>query len=238
MSSTRKTAVITGVIFIIATVASLLGTALTPAQTGTDYLTRFSAHANQVAGGALLSLVAYFASGSIAIVMYPVMKTHNAGLALGSVIFRAIEAVMYTAGLVCLLSILTVGRQFTAPGAADQASLHVIGDLLLSLHQHAALAGVFAFSLGAFMYYYLFYQSRLIPRWLSGFGIVAIVLMLAACVLALFSDNPVTGYIPLAAPIFFQEMVLAVWLIVKGFSPSASASRSGKTEPNTLLSAA
>ena len=67
------------------------------------------------------------------------------------------------------------------------------------------------------MYYYLFFQSWLIPRWLSGFGIVAITLMLSACVLALFSGNRITSYIPLAFPIFLQEMVLAVWLIVKRF---------------------
>ncbi len=87
------------------------------------------------------------------------------------------------------------------------------------------------------MYYYVFYQSRLIPRWLSGAGIVAIISMLAACMLALFSDNAVTGYIPLAFPIFLQEMVLAVWLIVRGFEPSGSAAGSRKAETNALLSA-
>jgi hypothetical protein len=170
--------------------------------------------------------------------MYPVLKKWNAGLALGSVIFRTIETVFYTVGVVCLLSLLTLSQQFTSAVSADRTSLQAIGDLLLTIHQQAALAGVFAFCLGAFMYYYLFFQSRLIPRWLSGFGIVAIILMLTACVLALFSDNPVTGYIPLAFPIFLQEMVLAVWLIAKGFNPSVSASRSGKTETNELLSAA
>ena len=170
--------------------------------------------------------------------MYPVLKERNAGLALGSVIFRTLEAAFYMVGVVSLLSLLTLGQQFTAAGAADRTSLQAIGDLLVSVRDHAALVAVFAFCLGAFMYYYLFFQSRLIPRWLSGWGIVAIILMLAACVLALFSDNPVTGYIPLAFPIFLQEMVLAVWLIVKGFNPSVSAARAGKTETNELLSAA
>lgn len=232
MNSFRKIAVITGVIFIIATVASLVAAALTPVLTGTDYLTRFSAHTNQVAAGALLYLVAAFTSVGIAISMYPVLKERNAGLALGSVVFRALEAVFYMVGVVSLLSLLTLGQQFTTAGAADRTSLQAIGDLLVSVHGHAALLGVFAFCLGAFMYYYLFFQSRLIPRWLSGFGIVAIILMMAACVLALFSGNRITSYIPLAAPIFVQEMVLAVWLIVKGFNPSAIASLSAKTETN------
>jgi len=238
MNSTRKIAVITGVIFIIATVASLSATALTPGQIGTDYLARFSAHPNQVAAGALLYLVAAFASAGIAIAMYPVMRRSNAGLALGSVIFRALEAVFYIVGVVSLLSLLTLGQQVTTAGAADRTSLQAIGDLLVSVHDHAALVAVFAFCLGVFMYYYLFFQSRLIPRWLSGFGIVAIILVMAACVLALFSGNRITSYILLEFPIFLQEMVLAVWLIVKGFNPSVIAARAAKTATNELLSAA
>ena len=170
--------------------------------------------------------------------MYPVLKQWNTGLALGSVVFRTIEAVFYMVGLVCLLALPTLGQQFTTAGAADRASLQAIGDSLVSVHDQAALVGVFAFCLGAFMYYTIFFQSRLIPRWLSGFGIVAIILMMTACVLALFSGNRITSYIPLAFPIFLQEMVLAVWLIAKGFNPSGSVSKSGKTETNELLYAA
>jgi Domain of unknown function (DUF4386) len=232
MNSTRKIAVITGVVFIIATVATLLASSLVPGLTGADYLTRFSAHTNQVAAGALLYLIGHFASAGIAVVMYPVLKKWNAGLALGSVVFRTIEAAFYMVGDVCLLSLLTLGQQFTSALAADHASLQAIGDSLVSLRDHAALLAVFAFCLGACMYYTLFFQSRLIPRWLSGFGIVAIILMMAACVLSLFSGNRITSYIPLAFPIFLQEMVLAVWLIAKGFNQSAIASRSAKADMN------
>jgi hypothetical protein len=237
MNSTRKIAVITGVVFIIATVSVLLAGVLVPDLTGADYLTSLSANANQVVAGALLYLIGAFASVGIAISLYPVLKQWNAGLALGSVVFRTLEAAFYMVEIVCLLSLLTLGQQFTTVGAADRTTLQAIGDSLVSVHDHAMVLAVFAFSLGAFMYYYLFFRSRLIPRWLSGWGIAAIILITAACVLALFNDNPVSGYILLAFPIFLQEMVLAVWLIVKGFNPSVSTSKSGNTETNELLSA-
>jgi Domain of unknown function (DUF4386) len=238
MNTDRKSAITAGVLFIVATVASFVALAVTPVLTGADSLTRFAAHPNQVAAGALVYIVSAFASAGIAIAMYPVMKGSNAGLALGSVVFRAVEAVFYMVGIVCLLSLPVLGRQLAAAGAAERASLQAIGNTLVSVRDQAALLAVFAFCLGAFMYYTLFFRSRLIPRWLSGFGLVAIVLMAAACVLALFSGNRITSYIPLAAPIAVQEMVLAVWLIVKGFNPSVRAARTGNTEPLELLSAA
>ncbi len=228
MDSTRKTAVVAGVVFIIAAVTGLLGSSFVPVLSGTDYLTRVSENASQVAAGALLSLIAALASAGIAIALYPVLKKTGEGLALGSVVFRALEAVMYMVGPVSLLSMRTLGQRFTAAGAADRASLQAIGDSLVSVRDHAGLLGVFAFCLSAFIYYYLFYGSRLIPRWLSGFGIAAIILMATACVLSLLSDSPITSYVALAAPIGLQEMVLAVWLIVKGFNASARAAEPAK----------
>ena len=130
----------------------------------------------------------------------------------------------YVIAVASLLSLLTLGQQLVSAGAAERASLGAVGGLLLSLREHAALAGVFAFCLGAFLYYLAFFQSRLIPRWLSGWGIAAIILMTTAGVLALFNNDAVTSYVPLALPIFLQEMVLAVWLIARGFSPSAARS--------------
>jgi hypothetical protein len=236
MNSTRKIAVITGVLFIMATVTSLVAAAITPALTGTDYLAGIAAHPNQVAEGALLYIIAAFTSVGIAIALYPVLKERNASLALGSVAFRALEAAFYMISVVSRLSLLTLGKQYATAGTADRAWLQAIGDALVGVHDHASLLAVFAFSLGALMYYCLFFQARLIPRWLSGAGIAAIISMLAACMLALFSDKLITGYIPLAFPIFLQETVLAVWLIAKGFHPSASAARPGKAETHELLS--
>ncbi|MCC6189164.1 MAG: DUF4386 domain-containing protein [Anaerolineales bacterium] len=238
MNSNRKFAVIAGVVFIIATAASLMSTALVPALSSPDTLTQMSAQVNQVAGGALLLLVAAFGSVGIAVALYPVLKERSAGLALGAVVFRTMEAVMYLVGAVCVLSMLSVSQQFATAGGPDRSVLQSLGNALVSLHDHAAVTGVFAFCLGGLLYYALFFQTRLIPRWLSGWGIVAIGLMLLACGLAVLNDRPVTGYALLAAPIGLQEMVLAVWLIVKGFNAPATTPVGAGAAAKKVLSAA
>ncbi|MBU1175707.1 MAG: DUF4386 domain-containing protein [Alphaproteobacteria bacterium] len=211
--SDRFAARLAGVVFIAATTASIAGSVLLPDASDVDYAALLAAQAPNVAGSALLTLVAAFSSAGIAVVLYPVLRRYGPTLATASVVFRAIEAAMYILGVVILLSILSLGLDSTG----DDAARLLATETLRSLRSHASLAGVFAFCLGALAYYALFLIVPLAPRWLSGAGIVAIALMLVACVLALVADREITSYVALALPIAVQEMVLAVWLIVKGF---------------------
>lgn len=217
VSSTRQVSIATGALLIVATVAVLGASALDPTLTGTGYLTEIANHPHRLAGAALLYLVAAGGSVGIAIALYPVLKRVHNGLALGALTFRAIEATLYATAVVAVLSILPLGQEFTTAPVDDQGTIHAIADSLLSARDHSNLAAVFAFNLGALMYYALFYRSQLVPRWLSGWGIAGVLLMLCACLMALFSDNPITGYTLLVLPIAVQELVLAVWLLVKGF---------------------
>jgi hypothetical protein len=94
------------------------------------------------------------------------------------------------------------------------------------------VAALLAFSLGALMYYTVFYQSRLIPRWLAGWGLVGATLTIVSSVILLFRliDPMSTTQVVLNLPIGVQEMVLAVWLIVRGFNPSAIAFASAQSD--------
>jgi hypothetical protein len=234
MNTNKKTAIIVGVLFITATVASVTGTAFTGSiLDAPDYLVKISANENRVIVGALLAFIAAAASASIAIFLYPVLKKYNEGLALGSVGFRLIEGVFYIVAAIGLLSLLTLSQEFVKAGAPDTSYFQTLGALILAVRDSAGFVfGVIAFCLGALMYYYVFYQSKLIPRWLSGWGLVGATLCMVAGVLVMFRlIIPVsTIHIVLNLPIAVQEMVLAVWLIVKGFNSSAIASLSAKTE--------
>ena len=227
MDSARRTSIGTGSVFLVATVTAVAAGELVPSLSGADFLEGPADHPHRLAAAALFYLIAAGTSVGIAIVLYPLLRTTNATLALGAVVFRTIEAVFYTVAVVSLLSVLALGRQLATASPDDRATIRVIADSLVSVREQSSLAGVIAFGTGALMYYALFYRYRLVPRWLSGWGIAGVLLILIACLLALFSGDPVTGYTLLILPIGIQEMVLAVWLLVKGFSGAGRRTRAG-----------
>jgi hypothetical protein len=223
-SSARTTALIAGLLFIVADIATFAGDALLPDLSRADYLVQYSLHAGLVSAGVLAKIVSALAGAGIAVAMYRVMKRASVGLALGSVIFRTVEAAFYLVGAMSLMTVLKLSQRFATAGVAERAVLQTVGDSFVGLRGYAApLLGVCAFCVGSFLYNLLFFQSRLVPRWLSGVGVAAILSLAVACVLSLFSGNAITSYIPLALPIFVQELVLAVWLMSKGFNTAAIA---------------
>ncbi len=80
------------------------------------------------------------------------------------------------------------------------------------------------------MFYYLLYKSKIIPQWLSGWGLIGAALYLLSGFFPLFGhDSRSTIYVILEIPLAVNEMVLAVWLIVKGFNASAVSELSAET---------
>jgi hypothetical protein len=237
----RKNAISVGVLFITATVLNVLGKTkfLDPILDAPNYLIKISANENQVIIGGLLVLLSAFACAGIAIGLYPVLKKQNGALALGSVGLRVIESMLYIVGVVCTLSLITLSQGYVLAGESNASAFQISGTLLLAVKDSAGLLSVVTFTLGGLMYYYVLFQSKLIPRWLSGWGFAGAALSLACALLTIFGQLiPFsTVFILLQVPIGLQEIVLAVWLIVKGFNPSAIASLSAKTATNELLSA-
>ena len=242
MNNYRKTAIIVGVLFIIATVAAVLGKVVfyQPILDAPDYLAGISANENQVIIGAILGLIAAFACAGIAIWLYPTLKKHNGAMALGSVGFRIIEGILYVVVVIGLLSLLTLSQEYVKAGTPETSFFQALGSILLAMREWAGQLAVIAFTLGGMMYYSVFFQSKLIPRWLAGWGFLGVALSLASALLSLFGQVvPFSAVsVLLNLPIGVQEMVLAVWLIVKGFNPSpvAITSPSAEKATNELLS--
>jgi hypothetical protein len=237
----RKTATLVGVLYIIGTIAGMLSVAFsTPILDDPDFLTNLAANENRFVTGTLFVLLMGLALAMVPVLMFPILEKHNRALALGYVVFRgALETAAYIAMVITWLFLLIVGREYIAAGAPSASYFQSLGTLLKEGNDSISPILGIVFSLGALMLYYVFYQSKLVPRWISGWGFIAILMHLATCFLIMFNLQRPFSTINLMMnfPIFLQEMVMATWLIVKGFNPSAIATLSAKTATNELLSA-
>jgi hypothetical protein len=227
MNSINKTARIVGVLYIIGTVAGMLSHVLTrPVLGGSDFLVNVSTHEIQIIAGALFVLIMGFALAMVPVMMFPLLKKYNEALALGYVVFRgALETMMYIVLAISWLFLIPLSQEYVKAGTPDASYFQTLGAVLLNGHDLIGPVQTIVFCLGALIFYYLLYQTNLIPRWLSGWGLIAIIPYLAAGLLVLigFFGPLSTSEIVLEFPLALQEMVMAVWLIVKGFNPSAIA---------------
>jgi hypothetical protein len=161
--------------------------------------------------------------------LYPIFKKHNEVLAFGYVLFRGVlETVLGTVMVISMLLMLTVSEIYGKTGVADASSLQTMGSMLTASKDWTEMIAALVFSIGALMIYALFYQTRLVPRWLSAWGFIGAPLYFFANFASMFSPLHIAPSIEhgiglLLIPLAIQEMVFAVWLIVRGFNPSAIA---------------
>ena len=233
----RKTAVIVGALFFVATVASLataplLGSALE----GPDYVLKLPDVENDIITAAMFETILAVSLVGIGALMFPVLRKHAEGLGMAYAGIRLAEAIFIVIGAVSLLGMLSMGQDYAA-GRLDGAGSLSVGALLLSLREFSFLFGTLIFlSLGGLVLNYTLYRARLVPRWLSAWGLIGGVGILIYGALGLFGTETTSfdATTLLAAPIGVQEMVFASWLIIKGFDAPTKATVAGS--PTVLAS--
>ena len=220
MDSYRKIALLIGILFIIATVTAILTIAFlgntldTPLNFDTVSENEF-----QVVIAVLFWIILAVSVAGIGFMMYPILKKYHEGFALGYISFRLVESVCIIISSISLLSLLTISKEYVG-GTLEAIYYQPSGNLLLALQNWSFEIGTLIFlGLGGFFIYYPLYELKLVPRVLTLWGIIGAACVLLYGLLGLFglTADSVTLNV-LAAPIAIQEMVFAVWLIVKGFT--------------------
>jgi hypothetical protein len=235
MNTHRKTAVIVGVLFIIATAFLFIGEAFyKPILSSPNYLEITYPNRTVVIIGILLEFLCVLAMPLIPVFAFPVLKKHNEALALGYVVFRSLEAViLISVAEINKLSLIGVSQAYLNQEGANAAYFQHIGSAIQAENYWGDTAGLIynlVFIIGALMLYSVFYQSKLIPRWLSVWGLIAAVSLLTGAMLSEFSNISPVLTLVVILPIAVQEMVMAGWLIVKGFYPAAIAAGADRSQ--------
>lgn len=218
----RAAATTAGILYITGTVAGILsGLVISPVNGATDPLGAASTHQGAVATGALLVLLMGLSLAFVPVVLLPILRPVNEVLAVGYLVIRgAVETTCYV--LLAVGWLLLAPLDSVVPASAGRRSR--LGEILINGDAaNAVLALVFC--LGAALFYVVLYRSGIVPRWISLWGLVSIPVYLAADLLAMYGvvETNSTTQTLLFLPLFAQEMVLAVWMIARGFRPVVPA---------------
>ena len=201
---------------------------LTPILEAPDYLVQVSANEHRVIIGTLFFFMNAFMIAGVAIVMYPILRKYNEALSVGFVAARLAEGILILIATLAILMLLTLSLEFVETGAPDTPYYQTTGDLLLALHDWAYdVWWAIIISLSSMMFFCLLYQSMLVPRWLSVWGLVGAIMFPLGSVSLFGSPNPV-----FVLPLVVSEWTLIVWLIVKGFNQSAIAPEPAQPDTN------
>ena len=220
MNNTRRLAVAAGLLFLVADVAGGLFFAFSGgSSTGQAYVEAVPAHQAELGLAALCIFIMGAAGTGIVVAFYPVLRARNEAVAIGAVLFRVAGEVIAFLLAALTLSTITVGN--AATGASDPSSYVLVTKILMDVRDQASLVGSAAFGIAALLYCSVFFGSRLLPRWLSAWGVLGALVWLAGTAWAFVSHN-VDGGLAMG-PLAINEIVMAVWLIARGFSTPVPA---------------
>jgi hypothetical protein len=232
MTSSRKSALAVGVLFILTFITSI-GAVFSygPVLSDPTYITGPGSD-GRVFFGAFLELMLILTNIGCATVLFPILKRQSEGLALAYVAQRIIEGVFILIGLLSLLAIVTLRQTATA---ADAGSLLTIGKTLHAIHDWCFLFGPgFADGIGTGLILgWLMYRSGLVSRRMALFGVIGGPLLATSGALVLLGVIPQGGAVQgvMTIPEIVWEAFLGLWLTFKGFKAAAPILRRADTEP-------
>ncbi len=230
MNSNKTTARFIGALFLAVMVAWFIGYMLIDSViSAPDYLIQVYPNKTRVIIGVLIEIIEAAGVISIAVMLFPVLKKFNVNIARGYFGFRIIESLMLIVAALSALLMVSLSQEYINTGAPDASSFETLGTLFIIVRADwsTLILSVF-YSFAAFMFYYVLYKTRLIPRFISVWGLLAAVLVLAGTVAERFVHAELMVGIISGAPMGLNELFLGVWLVVKGFNPSAAVSGSAR----------
>lgn len=231
MNSINKTARIVGALFIAELVVYMIGSTLTEGLLNTPgYLIKLAENKNQIITGVFLEAIVAVCLVFIGVMMYPILKKHSETIARGYFGIRIVEAVITSGYLFIHLSIFALSQEYVKAGTPDDSIFQTLGALLKEGLNFAYQTHIIFYGLSCWMLFGLFFKVSLVPRFISILGLITTVLMLIGLVFDMFGFG--VGMEIYSPPLALCQIFLGIWLIIKGFNPSAIASEFATTNIN------
>jgi hypothetical protein len=225
----RTTSRAVGALILLSYVGVFAGAALmAPALDKATALSDVHAHKTGIVIGGLLEFVNDACVIGIAVLLFPLLKRAGEGLALWYVGLRIVEGVMYAVGVASVLAISSLAGDSVVAG--DPASLESGRSVAIGLFEGAGTMATVAFIVAAMMLYLLLFRSRIVPRFIAIWGLVAVPLVAIVNVIAPDISKASAPVMLLVVPMITNELFLAGWLLVKGVRVHEGAASTDPTK--------
>src|SRR5919206_807751 len=223
----RTTARVVGVVYLAGFVVGIMGFGLIGSILGApDHLSTLSANSLLLAFAAILWLMAVAGDAAHGVLMFPILKPHNERIAVGYLAFRIMDAVFIAIMVLFVLLQIPLGSAYLKAAAPDASYLQALSTVFAQAQLYAYEFGMITVGVSGLMLCSTLYRAQLVPRWLALWGLAGYAIIFGGMVSAIMGSGlgDVSSYVG-----GLWEVVVGVWLIVKGFNASAFVSQTPRT---------
>jgi hypothetical protein len=219
MDSNQKAGRITGVLLLFVFISGIITFQYLqgPVLFAEDFITKTSANSNKVISSILLGIFSGLASIIVAIILLPIFKKYNAYLAYAYVAFCILNFVSIMIDNLSVIALLELSQDFVKNGAVNSETFKIMGTLVYQKHWWTHYLFLLISCVPVFVLYYTLFISKLVPRILSIFGIIAVGLMFIEMLCSILGHS--IG-MDMLIPIGLIQLILPLWLIYKGLYSS------------------
>jgi hypothetical protein len=229
-TSTRASRIIGALILTQMVDGVLVNFVLTASLFGAPgFLVNAAAHSRQIGLSALLGLAGGAIFVAMAITAFPIFRQYSQAMALWFIALAVVTLAVAAVEQTSVMSMVSLSEAYAKAGPAERDQFQALRIVVVSARNWAHYVARFFDGTALFALYAVMYRFALIPRALAAFGLAAVLLQLTAVAMPLFG-HPVV--FPMLAPLGVSQLVLALWLIIKGFRSQMNMG----DEPRTSLS--
>lgn len=226
----RNTARIVGAMYLAGFVVGISGIVLIQSILGApDHLATLPANSMLLAISAVLWLMAAAWDAAHGVLMFPILKQHSERIAVGYLGFRIMDGLLIAIMVLFVLVQIPIASEYLNAGASDASYLQALSNVFMQAQLDAYNIAMTTLGISGLILCYSFYRTKLVPRILAVWGLVGYAVILCGSVVEVMGFNLLSIH---AIPGGLWEMFIGVWLIVKGFNPSAFVSEPDKTDIN------
>ncbi len=217
MNSNQKIARIVGVLLLLVFVIGIYIYQFLrgPIVFSENYLTEIASNSNQIISSIILGFTSGLLSITVALIALPLFKRHSFKLAYGYLVFCIVNFVAISFENFGVVALMELSEIFVKNGAVQDDFFEHTGALLYEIHTWTHYVYLLISCLPVFVFYYILWYSKLIPRVVSGFGVFAVLLMFVEMLCSIYG---IRIEIPLMIPLALVQLFLPLWLIFKGFN--------------------